>query len=397
MKLLIVAPRFPYPLDKGDRLTVFNLLKYLGARHHVALTCFMEAGQQPEWVQHAAPFCARIETVPLRRPYAYLRCLIGSPGALPLQALYYDAPIMRRAVQQLVNEFRPDLLYAHTIRMGRYILPYADLPRVLAMQVSMTLNYRRLMEHASDWPHKMLYFLEYRKLRAFEASFAQLFERVLLISRHDLAAIEQGDMLQNVFFSPHGVDYNYFAPDTSIAKEPNSIIFTGNMQYAPNVDAVSYFYNDIFPQVRQRISEVKWYIVGADPVPEVQALQQDPAVVVTGRVPDLRTYMNRAQVAIDPLRIGAGLQNKVLEGMAMGMPMVITPVANEGIQAVDGENILIADSPRVFAEYTIDLLCDPARRSNIGRNARDFIARNWSWEKHFADLEQMLISLVNKN
>jgi sugar transferase (PEP-CTERM/EpsH1 system associated) len=396
MKLLIVAPRLPYPLDKGDRLTVFNLLKYLGARHQVALICFVEAGQRPEWAQHLAPFCVRIETVPLRKPYAYFRCLMGLPGATPLQVLYYDTPIMRRAVQQSVSRFRPDLLYAHTIRMGRYILPYPRLPRVLAMQVSMTLNYRRLMDHA-DWPQKTLYSLEYHKLRTFEASFAKSFERVLLISPYDLAAIEQGHTLHNVFFSPHGVDYDYFAPDTSAVKESDSIIFTGNMQYAPNADAVLYFYNEIFPHVRQRIPKVKWYVVGTDPTPEVKAIQQDPAVIVTGRVPDLRVYMNRAQVAIDPLRVGAGLQNKVLEGMAMELPMVITPVANEGIQAIGGENILIADSPQLFAEHTIDLLCDPAKRLQIGQRARDFITRNWSWEKHFADLEQMLISLENTN
>jgi glycosyltransferase involved in cell wall biosynthesis len=281
--------------------------------------------------------------------------------------------------------------------MGQYIERHRVCARVLAMQISMTLNYRRLAEHASGFFGKMLYLTECRKLRASEAEVARRFDRVLLISRYDLNAIEQKTPLHNVFFSPHGIDFTYFSPDTNVQKEPHSLIFTGNMNYAPNVDAALYFYREIFPSIRTQVPDVKWYIVGADPAIEIKSLRRDPAVHVTGRVPDLRGYMNRAQVGIAPIRIGAGLQNKVLEGMSIGLPMVITSVANEGIQAIDGENVLIADAVSDFSDRVVSLLKNPRQGIQLGVGARDFIVRNWSWEKHFGDLEQMFGSLINQN
>jgi sugar transferase (PEP-CTERM/EpsH1 system associated) len=394
MRIVFVAPRFPYPLDKGDRLTVFNLLRYFSQRHQVSLVCFLEPGQNVGWKSKVESFCELVEIVTLHRWRAYANCLVGSLGHLPLQMQYYSDPGMRETVKEVVRKVQPDLLYAHTIRMGQYIDSYRAIPRILAMQISMTLNYRRLMQCASGVLSRLLYSIEYRKLESFEDEFARRFDRVLLISEHDLNAVQQDEPLDNVFFSPHGVDFDYFSPSEDVQKESNTLVFTGNMNYAPNIDAARYFCEEIHPLVRAQVPGVRLYIAGADPVPEVETLGSRSSVEVTGRVPDLRIYMNRAQIAIDPLRVGAGLQNKVLEGMSMGLPMVITPIANEGIQAVDGKHVLIADTPQEFAEHIVHLLRDPKERARIGTAARNFIMENWSWEKHFSDLEEMLVQLV---
>lgn len=396
LNLVVVAPRFPFPLDKGDRLTIFHLLEFFARRHLVSLVCFLEEGQDPAWAEKVAPFCARVEMVPLRKSRAYFNCATGLWGRTPLQIHYYRDAAMRAAVGRVIDDLQPDLLYAHTIRMGQYIEPYRTYPRVLAMQIAMTLNYQRLAEHADNWASKLFFTTEYRKVRAFEAEYARQFDRVLLISQHDLDAIEQKRPLDNVFFSPHGVDFDYFAPDESVAKEPDSLILTGNMNYAPNVDAVTYFCAEILPLVRQQVPAVKVNIVGADPAPKVLALAQEPGVQVTGRVPDLRPYMNRAQVALAPLRIGAGLQNKVLEGMAMGLPMVITSVANEGIQAKAPDHLLIGDTAEAFAACVVTLLQDADQRRRLGAAARTFIQQQWSWDKHFSDLEQLFTALVEQ-
>ena len=179
-----------------------------------------------------------------------------------------------------------------------------------------------------------------------------------------------------MFFSPHGVDCEYFAPMSNVKKDPSTIVFTGNMNYAPNVDAAQFFYERIFPLVRSEVPDVKWQIIGADPAPVIEAMDADPAIAVTGRVPDLREYMNKATLAIAPLRIGAGLQNKVLEGMSMQLPMVITSVANEGIKAVDGKNILIADEPSAFAEQVVRLLRDAEAQNSWGMRLADSLSRN---------------------
>jgi glycosyltransferase involved in cell wall biosynthesis len=262
------------------------------------------------------------------------------------------------------------------------------------MQLSMTLNYQRLAKNAPTWFHKALYTIEYQKLQRFEADFARSFDKVMLISPRDLEAMAAEPPLPNVFFNPHGVDFDYFAPDPQVEKETNTLIFSGNMKYMPNIDAITYFCKEILPLIRQRIPDVRLYIVGTRPVSEVLALGEDPAITVTGRVPDLRTYLNRAQVAIAPMRIVAGLLNKVLEGMSMGLPMVVTPQANEGIRAEDGTQLLIADTPQYFADQVVDLLKDPARRQQVGAAAREFILNQWSWEGHLGELEQMFCDLV---
>jgi len=393
MKIVVVAPRLPYPLDKGDRLTVFHLLKFFSQRHELSLICFREPKQDPAWVGQFAPYCARIEVIPLRRSQAYVNCLTGLWGRTPLQLRYYFDSRMHRVVRKVVEETRPDLLYAHLIRMGQYIEPYPSLARVVAMNVSMTLNHQRLAEHTSGLS-KAMHFVEYRKMRVYEGDFAARFDRVLLISKYDLDAIEQRVPLKNVLLNPHGVDCQHFTPDSSVPKITNSLIFTGNMRYAPNVDAARYFFREVLPLVRRQVPDATLFIVGADPAPAVQALASDPAVHVTGRVSDIRPFMNRAVVAIAPIRIGAGLQNKVLEGLSMGLPMVVTGVANEGIQAVDGEHLLVGETATDLADRIIRLLKERELRERLSVAARQFIAENWSWEKHFAHLETMFLELV---
>jgi sugar transferase (PEP-CTERM/EpsH1 system associated) len=392
VKLVVVAPRFPFPLDKGDRLTIHHLVRHFGAKHQVWLACFLEPDQDPAWVDQLRPHCEDVLTVPLSRARAYTSTASATLGRTPLQVRYYADPRMHRLVDDLVGRVQPDLLYAHTIRMGPYTVGHTEVPRVLAMQISMTLNYRRLAQETRP-PQRWLHTLEHRKLRRFEGPFANRFDTALLISPHDLRAIEH-DPPRQVVFSPHGVDGQRYAPDPTTEKDPATIVFSGNMAYPPNVDAALWFHRDIWPRVRAEVPDARFQVVGADPVAEVRALASDPAVTVTGRVPDLVPHLDRATVAIDPLRVGAGLQNKVLEGMAMGLPMVITTVANEGIQATPGEHVLVADEPASFAADVVRLLEDPASRATLGTAARRHILDAWSWEHHFDDLEAVFERLV---
>lgn len=393
MRLMVVAPRFPYPLDKGDRLTVFNLLRHFSQRHQVALVSFLEPGQQAEDRRHFEDWVEAIHTVPLSRPQAYRRCLLGAFSRRPFQTCYYRDPAMAAQLARAVETFRPDLLYAHTIRVGEYPLAHrATCPIVLAMQIAMTLNYGRLARHSRSLPARLLYGFEHRKVRHYEPWIARQYDRCLLISPADLAALGPG--VDNVVFSPHGVDFAHFRPAPDRHQEAGLIVFTGNMGYAPNVDAILYFVERILPLIRAEQPDVRLAVVGTDPAPPVRRLAADPAIEVTGRVPDLRVWLDRAQIAIDPLRIGAGLQNKVLEGMAMGLPMVITSIANEGIGARPEEQVLIADDPPAFARATLGLLRAPARAAAIGQAARRFIVEKWSWQKHFEALEAEFERLV---
>jgi polysaccharide biosynthesis protein PslH len=391
MRLMVVTPRFPYPLDRGDQLTVFNLIKHFGQRHRVALVTFLEPGQRLEDKKHFDDAVKAVYTVPLSRPWAYWRCALGVFGQRPLQACYFRTPEMAALVDRAVEEFQPDLLYAHSIRMGEYLLGHRSRPSVLAMQISMTLQYERLARLSSGPFAKLLNSVEFRKVRPYEPWIAGQYDGCLLISSADAKAIGR---LDNVFLSPHGVDFDYFSPKLDRAPEPGRIIFTGNMGFPANIDAIGYFVSDILPLIRSQLPHGKLAVVGTSPAAAVQQLGRDPAITVTGRVPDLRPWLDRAEVAIDPLRIGAGLQNKVLEGMAMALPMVITSIANEGIGACADEHVRVADQPDAFAAAVVELLRDRERARALGQRARRFIVEQWSWQKHFDDLEAELVRLV---
>jgi sugar transferase (PEP-CTERM/EpsH1 system associated) len=391
VRLLVLAPRFPWPLDKGDRLTVFNLLKHFAAEHEVALVCFDDGGAGRR--RHVDGLVDRVETVALRRVDAYARSGLGLLGRTPLQVHYYRSGRMDAAVQRVVAEWSPDIVYAHTIRMAEYAAGLDGVPTVLAMQIAMALNYGRMAKYTKSPLWKALYTIEARRARRYEPAVARLFDLCLLISEADVAALGP-ERPPNVLINPHGVDFEHFTADPAVEEEEGHIVFTGNMAYPPNVDAALWFASDILPLVQEHRPDARFSIVGTDPTPAVLAAGERPSVTVTGRVDDMRPWLDRAQVAVDPLRIGAGLQNKILEGMAMGVPMVVTSTANEGIGATPGEEIVVADDARSFADAVLGLFDDAERRVTMGERARRFIEEHWSWETHFADLERAMASLV---
>jgi sugar transferase (PEP-CTERM/EpsH1 system associated) len=396
VKLLLVCPRLPFPLDKGDRLTVNRLVHYLGERHEVILATFLEPGQDPGWVRKLEGVCRSVQILPLRLWRAYANCALGLLSSREaLQALYYRDGRLQAVIDRVIVEQQPDLVYAHTIRMGPYLRSVRGRPKILAMQISMALNYRRLMENERSPLRKLLYWVEHRRVRGYEVRLARSFDRCLLIGPRDLEEIEKSGSLSNVFFSPHGVDTESFHPAPMRARSPE-IIFTGNMSYAPNADAAVYFAAAILPLIQREIRDARFLVVGTDPTRAVQRLSERPGITVTGKVENLVEYLHRAAVSVDPLRIGAGLQNKILEGMSAGLPMVVTSIANEGIGAEDGLNICVADQPEQFAQRVCELLQDPERADQIGRAARQFVLQCWTWEYHFQQLEQLIVELVSK-
>ena len=245
---------------------------------------------------------------------------------------------------------------------------------------------------------RAIYGEEHRRLIGYEWKVAKQFDKALLISETDRLAIDPDKSLNNVMFSPHGTDIDYFRPPQDDSnREPATVVFTGVLSIDTNSSAVLYFYDRIFPLVRKTIPGIKFLVVGSKPPRSVQKLADDPAVTVTGFVEEILPYLHRATVGIDPLLIGAGLQNKMLEGMASGLPMVVTPVANEGIGATHGKEVLVAENEESFANEVISLINNPEMRREIGEKARDYICRKWTWEYYFSELEEVMEKLISEN
>ena len=394
MKILLVTPRFPYPTRTGDTLTVFHLLKYFSQRHTVDLVSCSTHALPEEHRAAIAPYCRNLHSVRISSVRSFFNGTLAVLSRQPLQAAWFHSPKVAATIDGLVEQQDYDVLYAHTVRAARYLIDKQSTPalRVLAMQISMQLNYQRLARYERNPLYRLAFRHEAARLGSFERELVERFDRTLVISDIDRAAIN--DQPSDRFFEcPHGVRLDD-EPASVNEREANTIVFSGNMNYRPNVDAAIFFYREIFPRVRSRFPEAVFFIVGANPDASIRALTQDSGVRVTGEVESIYPWLRRAAVGIDPLRAGAGLQNKVLEGMACGLPMVVTPVANEGIRATPEVHLLASEDAAAFADQVIRLFEDVELRRRLGDSGRRFIEENWSWDTHFKRLEQMFAEEV---
>jgi glycosyltransferase involved in cell wall biosynthesis len=268
------------------------------------------------------------------------------------------------------------------------------LPKVLGLQISQALNLSRMVAHAADPFRKLFYLVEMAKVRPYEANVAASFDRVFLCGPSDVEAIERTAPLPNAVICPHGQDVPPLERVRAARREPGSIVITGAMGTYTNVDAVTWFATQAFPRVEAAVPDARLWIVGRSPPRAVRALARPPRVLVTGEVPDVYEWLCRAEVAVAPMRIGAGMQNKVVQAMASELPVVATRVANEGIGATPDEQILLRDDPEAQADEVVRLLRDPDLRQRFGRAGRAYVEAHWTWEAHFSKLERVLVEVA---
>jgi glycosyltransferase involved in cell wall biosynthesis len=391
MNLLVVSARPPHPPVMADSMTVDRLIRFLASRGHaVDLVSFTEDEAADRILREGlGDVCREITTVILPRWRSYLNTALTLPLALPMQAQYYRSNAMKRAIEQHVADGDYDVIYTHLIRMAEYTrrLPIA---KALGVQISQALNLGRMYEHSSDPLRRLFYRIESAKVRPYEAEVSADYERVFLCGPSDIRAIEETAPIPNARICPHGQDIPPIERVRESKREAGSIVVSGVMSTYTNVDAVSWFARDVFPLVEQRIPEAKFWIVGRNPQRAVRALQRSDKVIVTGEVPNVYDWLCRAEVGVAPLRIGAGMQNKIVQAMACELPVVATSVANEGIGAKPPSQILLCDDPVEMADSIVSLLREAELRRSVGTAARQFVEDHWSWEAHFERLEGWL-------
>ena len=407
MDIAVVCPRFPLPMTRADQMTVAHLLAFLSARGHSVDLYSLTDGAPPSARQRqwAASRCRRVNVFhqpPWRKVTGALRSLLRG---LPLQVGWFDNPHLKRSFRR-PSRPRHDVIYGYTLRSGEVIrcLGRQDNGRThedddhrpvtyLAMQVSQSLNTRRIAANAPGWRERLVYRLEHRLTAAYEARIWREFTRTVLIGDADAREIRQVcadrgvPAIDNYILSPHGVDADRFHPYGNAHTDPCTLAFSGVLATNTNVSAVLWFVEHVWPRIRAEFPLAKFIIVGRMPRPEILALDKLPGITVTGEVPEPTDYLGRATVCVNPMQAAAGMQNKLLEYLSMGKAVVATSLANEGIHARPGREILIADGADEFAAAVVSLLRDGKRRKSLGQAARDRIVREWSWESHFLELE----------
>ena len=391
MKILVVLPRFPYPLEKGDKLRAYHQIVELSKRNEVYLFAVSHTKVTPEQRQALEPYCRDICIVNPPKWISYKNVLRNYFFTKSLQMGYWDSQRARRACKSFIHNVNPDVIYNQMVRTMP-LVARSEYPKVMDFQDALSLNTERRMEQTKGFWHYILHF-EFKMLRSTEYKAIRIFDRLTIISEFDRDAIphRRSDTIRIV---PNGVDFLHFHPMEM--EKTRDLVFCGNMQYRPNIDAATFLVQEIMPLVWKRHPKATLTIAGATPKKAVKELISD-RVDVTGSVPDIRPCYASAKVFVAPMRIGSGLQNKLLEAMSMGIPCITTPLANEALGAIDGEHLLLGTTAEELADRIVTLLDDPGRRTSLADNANDFVRQNFSWETIGQQLESILHEAVNRH
>lgn len=390
MKILFITPRVPFPPFKGDSLRSYHFIRELAVRHEIDLITFHETDDELGGLAEMRKYCRNIETVRLAPPQTYVLAIRSLINLQPLQVNYYYCEEMKAKVSRLADMQRYDIVHVVLQRMMPYVDNIDNEKLVLDQIDALSLNMKRRASAESNLFKKIVFYYEYINMKKYEQNSRRKYRACLVTSEVDKRVLED----ERIQVVPNGVDTVNFHPQ-GIAKDID-FIFTGNMSYFPNEDAATCFCRQILPEMRATHPAVVTYIVGIKPSRQVQDLADREDVVVTGYVEDIRWYLNRARIFVAPLRSGSGIQNKILEAMACGLPVVTTSYGNAGIGAVDGKHLLIADDPLTFARHLRLLLGDAPRRHTLGQQARQLAETSFSWAIRTHRLETVYNNIMQQ-
>ena len=391
--LLFLAHRIPYPPNKGDKIRSYHLLKHLAQRYRVHLGTFIDDPDDWQHVERVKELCGATHFARLDPRTARLRSLAGLATHQPLTLGYYRDAGMQAWVARMRRELPISRILVFSSAMAQFAANAGDTRRIVDF---VDIDSDKWLQYAEkkSWPMSWLYRREGRSLLRYERQVAQDFDASLFVSQAEAELFKQlaPESAAKTGHFNNGVDAGYFSPahnhTTPYPANEAPIVFTGAMDYWPNVDAVQWFAQEVLPAVLARHAAARFYIVGARPTAAVRALAELPGVRVTGAVADVRPYLTHARLAVAPLRIARGIQNKVLEAMAMAKPVVASAQALEGIAADVGAEVLLARDGAEFIDSVLTLLQQP--HDTMGEAARARVLADYTWESNLALVDELL-------
>src|SRR6202048_2384478 len=391
MRIFFVWRRGAFPPGRGGQITTFHEIRHLSAKHEVHIFCLGDGRRDLDNVPGLSDCAQSVTAVPLHGWVSKLRALGALFAGRPLSVAAFAEPELHAAIKRKFIELKPDLVMVYSCNVAQFADHFPQVPRIMQ---SAKLASSRWGQSArrSPIPSRWIYSIEQRRFLAYERRIARSFSHALVCT-----SVEQRDFERLIPGVPvslvgNGVDLDYFRPLVD-AKRPGSIVFTGVMDYFPNIDAVVWFCDEVLPLVHAQMPEASFVICGSRPVRAVRRLAKRRGVSVTGRVPDTRPYLDRAEVFVAPLRMARGIQNKLLEAMAMGLPCVASTTAASGTVVAAGAGILTADEPREFAGHVLHLLREEKFRLDMARKARAAAEANYRWDVTMTLLDQVLAGL----
>jgi polysaccharide biosynthesis protein PslH len=388
MKLLVLLSRVPYPLEKGDKLRAYHLVRRLARRNEVHLFCLSDTRTEPEHIAHLKQFCTHIEVVHIPRWSILLKLFTAIFSRLPFQVAYFHHRVAQRRIDQVIRTWKPDHVICQLVRTTEYVRKYYALPKTLDYMDTLSKGMERRTETAPIHL-RPLFRAETRRLIRYENLMFDQFDHAVIISAQDRDYIYH-PLRHKMVVIPNGVDTRHFSPRAH--EKEHDLLFTGNMNYPPNIDSVLYLVQRVLPIVRAERPGTSLLISGVDPSPGVRDLARtDPLISVTGWVKDIRTSYSSARIFVAPMQIGTGLQNKLLEAMAMRVPCITSALANNAVGAPPGEAILIGNTPEEYATHILRLLDDADERDRLAENGYRFVREHFDWDRAADALEGMIV------
>jgi len=392
--ILYLVHRLPYPPNKGDKVRSYHLLKHLAAQHRVFLGTFVDDPDDMQHIETVRSFCSDLHVARLDPKFAKIRSLNALLANDPLTLRYYRDVGLQDWVDRICRQQKIDAVVVFSSAMAQYV---ESMPRLPVLIDFVDVDSAKWTQYAPNhrWPMSWLYRREGKRLLAYEREIAARSARSFFVTEAEVALFNRLAPECAVRVEPlcNGVDADYFTPDDNRASPYTAdeipVVFTGAMDYLPNIDAVRWFAAEVLPTLRQHQPRLHFYIVGRSPTPEVLALA-DANITVTGTIPDVRPYLQHAAVVVAPLRIARGIQNKILEAMAMARSVVASTECAAAVDAVIGQELLTATTPADFIAEIEMLLHDTGRCVSIGTAARQRVLSRYSWEAHLSGLDLYL-------
>lgn len=392
MKLLFLANRIPYPPYRGDKLKIFNLAKRLCQKHELYLLTFTQTEEDKQYKAELEQIFKEVHLVHLPKWKSALSCMQGAVNPLPLQVLYFKSAAMQVALDSLLSRHSFDAVHVQHLRMAPYLAQRPDLKRILDLPDAFSLYWERRKSVKRGLLQAIFENMEQKRVLQYEAVLKS-YNLSLVCSQEDLEYLQRLHHIDNIRLLPNGVDLTTFDAKDHDYTHNHTLLFTGNMDYAPNVDAVCYFVEDILPIIHRQFPDTKFVIAGQRPIDKVQALASEQ-VLVTGFVKDLASVYDSASVVVAPLRFGAGTQNKVLEAMAMGIPVVCSNIGFKGLGIQSGEGAFMETEKETFAQRVISLLSSVTLRQQVGETGKSVVRGKFDWNAIAAQLERYFREIV---
>ncbi len=388
-RIVFLCQRVPWPPDRGDRITTWHFLQHLLQRGaEVQVGCFQEETRDAEGVAFLSKSCREVVAPRLSRRWRKLTSLRGllTGKALTLP-FFYDRTLAKAVDQWTVTP--PDLVYVYSSSMAQYAIgrpSHAKVMQFAELDSDKWRQYATVSGPLGRW----IYGREAKRLLAFEDRVARTFSRSLVVSEVERTLFRERIPGVDPDVLPNGVDVEHFTTAGEANRHAHTAVFTGVMDYEPNVDGVCWFVDTCWPTLRQRYPDARLLIVGSKPIAKVQALAQIPGITVTGRVPTTPPYFDQAAVAIAPLRLARGVQNKVLEAMSMALPVVSSPQAAQGLGDVPAGALTVADGADATIARIAELFANPQHARTVGAAAAVWVRQHWRWQRMFERLDGLL-------